>query len=94
MLVSSNSVPCHRLSLKTSSPVHIILFDPPDPRRLRYLTTGVVTGDSTASSAHLASQDDFGVGGKRNPAAGLDRILPLVRVQVEFRSWLINSSMM
>ena len=91
MLVSSNNVACRRLSLKTSSPVHIILFDPPEPRRLRYLTTGMVTGDSTAYSAHIASQDDYGVGAKRNPAAGLDRILPLVRAQVEFRPPLIPS---
>jgi hypothetical protein len=66
----------HKSVLTLSLSAQIILFDPPDPRRLRYLTTGQPVAESKCSN--LAGQDGYGIGSRREPAAGLDTILPLV----------------
>jgi hypothetical protein len=64
----------------TRPSAQIILFDPPDPRRLRYLRTGY--GSSTGESTSLLDrQDGYGIGSRRNPVVGLDRIIPLVRTR-------------
>jgi hypothetical protein len=66
----------HKAKLNTSQSAQIILFDPPDPRRLRYLTTGHPENGNANST--LAAQDGYGLGSRRESAAGLDSVLPLV----------------
>lgn len=68
----------------------MILYDPPDPSRLRFLTTGsaldkMQQGEGDNALGHLARQDEYGVGEKarcesRGDGDGraLEEVLPLV----------------
>jgi hypothetical protein len=67
----------------------VILYDPPDPGRLRFLTTGsahlnkIQQGEAETALGHLARQDEYGVGEKaryesRGDGRALEEVLPLV----------------
>lgn len=55
----------------------MILFDPPDPVRLRYFTTTTVLS-RPSSSSRLERQDDYGIG-RRAKSVRIEQIIPLVR---------------
>ena len=61
------------------SHTRVVLFDPPDPVRLRYLTTTTLTSDPDTLSG-LARQDEYGIG-RRVQLVRIEQVIPLVRAE-------------
>ncbi|RSH94809.1 phosphatidylinositol N-acetylglucosaminyltransferase subunit gpi1 [Saitozyma podzolica] len=91
---------CRRIPVSCRLPVEVILYDPPDPGRLRFLTTGsaldkLQQGEAETAKGHLARQDEYGIGEKarcesRGSGDGwaLEEVLPLINAAKQLQDVL------